>query len=72
MPAALQVLTICRILSRLSKAVLAVVVIQAPRIALGSQAGVGGVGVPPPVVDFFLQPVVVSKQVSSKRAANRM
>jgi len=30
------------------------------------------VGVPPPVVDFFLQPVVVSKQVSSKRAANRM
>ena len=65
-------LTICRILSRLSKAVLAVVVIQAPRMALGSQAGVGGVGLPPPGVDFFLHPVVLKKQVNSNRAASRM
>jgi hypothetical protein len=52
--------------------VLAVVVIQAPRMALGSQAGVGGVGLPPLGVDFFLHPVVIKKQVNSNRAVSRM
>jgi len=40
---ALQVVTIVFILALLSKAVLAAVVIQAPLIAFGSHAGVGGV-----------------------------
>ncbi len=47
MPAALQLVTICCMLFRLSSAVLAVVVIQAPRRALGSQTGV--VDPPPPL-----------------------
>ncbi len=53
MPAALQLVTMVFMFSLLSKAVLAVVVTQTPRIALGSQTGEGGgVGVggvvPPP------------------------
>ena len=61
MPAFLQLSTVCKILSLLSNAVLAVVVIHTPLIAFTSQTGVGGglgVGVvpPPPVlVLFFLQ-----------------
>ena len=61
MPAFLQLSTVCKILSLLSKAVLAVVVIQTPLMALTSQTGEGGglgVGVVPPVpvpVLFFLQ-----------------
>lgn len=45
MPASLQLATICWILVRESKAVLAVVVTQIPRMALGSQEGTEGVGV---------------------------
>jgi hypothetical protein len=61
-PAFLQVVTIAFTLSLLSKAVLAAVVIQAPRTALGSQEGVGGgvgvgvgVGVGDPPLDPFEQ-----------------
>jgi hypothetical protein len=43
MPAALDCCTHNFILSLLSKAVLAAVVTQTPRMALGSQTGVGGV-----------------------------
>lgn len=61
MPAFLQLSTVDKILSLLSSAVLAVVVIHTPLIALASQTGVGGgFGgvVVPPVVEpplFFLQ-----------------
>jgi hypothetical protein len=61
MPAVLQLLTIVLIFSLESNAVLAVVVTQTPRIALGSQTGAGGVGVgvggvvPPPVVPDLAQ-----------------
>lgn len=61
MPAALHCCTQNLILSRLSSAVLADVVTQTPRMALGSQTGAGGVvgGVMTGVVlsppDFFLQ-----------------
>ena len=61
MPAFLQLSTVCKILSLLSNAALAVVVIHTPLIALTSQTGEGGglgVGVVPPLplpVLFFLQ-----------------
>ena len=61
MPAFLQLSTVCKMLSLLSNAVLAVVVIQTPLMALTSHTGEGGglgVGVVPPVpvpVLFFLQ-----------------
>jgi hypothetical protein len=60
-PAFLQLSTVCKILSLLSNAVLAVVVIHTPLMALTSQTGEGGgwgVGVVPPVpvlLLFFLQ-----------------
>ena len=61
MPAFLQLSTVCKILSLLSNAVLAVVVIHTPLMALTSQTGEGGGlggGVVPPVpvpALFFLQ-----------------
>jgi hypothetical protein len=60
-PAFLQLSTVCKILSLLSSALLAVVVIQTPLMALTSHTGEGGglgVGVVPPPPDpvlFFLQ-----------------
>jgi len=65
MPAALQLVTICLIWSLLSSAVLAVVVTQAPRMALGSQAGVGGMTGPGGAV-FFLQAAKSSKKASDR------
>ena len=59
-PAFLQLSTVCKILSLLSNAVLAVVVIHTPLMALASQRGeggglgVGGVPPPPDPVLFFL------------------
>ena len=64
-PAALQLATVSLILSKLFNAVLAVVVIQTARIALGSNEGVGftgligGVGVL--VLSAFLEQAVILK-----------
>ena len=76
MPAALQVATISFRLALLSSAVLAVVVTQTPRIAFGSQEGVGvtGVGegmVPPPAEpSLFLEQFAIKKQAKINVAAN--
>ncbi len=76
-PAALQLVTMFLIFSLLSRAVLAVVVTQTPRMALGSQTGlggglgVGGVGVgllPPPVLPpDLVQPIAIKTGIADNK-----
>jgi hypothetical protein len=72
MPLCLQVCTACLMLSRLSSAVLAVVVSQTPRMALGFHTGPEGLVFPPPLLGgvllFLLQEL--SEQAATKSGIN--